>query len=94
MLIPRFSLRWLLAAMTVCGVLAYLLAQAIMGESWGIAISVALGSLLITAVIHVVVFVVAWGLGSMGQETRKKRAASPFATHTPPPQILPPSDPL
>src|SRR5688572_30365879 len=45
MLIPRFSLRWLLAVMTICGVLAYIVSQAVMGRPWGIAVSVALGAL-------------------------------------------------
>ena len=49
MLIPRFSLRWLLAATAVCGVLAYVLSQAVMGQAWGIAVSVACGALLLTA---------------------------------------------
>ena len=93
MLIPRFSLRWLLAATTVCGVLAYVLSQAVAGQAWGIAVSVACGTLLLTAVVHAVVFVMAWSVASLGTGARRSRATSPFAMHVTPPQLLPPQDP-
>jgi hypothetical protein len=92
MLLPRFSLRWLLAATTVCGVLAYVLAQAVRGQAWGIAMSVAAGALVLTAAFYAVVFVIAWGAAAVGTGMRKKRATSPFAMHVAPPQILPPQE--
>ena len=92
MLIPRFSLRWLLAAMAVCGVLAFILAQAVRGQAWGIALAVAGGSLIVNALVFAGVFIVAWSIASLGSGARRKRATSPFATHVTPPQILPPQD--
>jgi hypothetical protein len=93
MLIPRFSVRWLLAATAVCSVLAYVVAQAVMGQAWGIAASVACGALLLTFLVYVAVFVVAWGIAFLGASRRGRQATSPFAAHVPPPQILPPQDP-
>ncbi len=93
MLIPRFSLRWLLTATAVCGVVAYVLSQAVMGKAWGIAASVACGALLLTAAIHAMVFVVAWSVASLGTGQRRSRPTSPFALHVTPPQLLPPQDP-
>lgn len=93
MFLPRFSLRWLLAVVTACGFLAYLLSQAVMGQAWGIAVSVALGAFALTAIMHAMVFVLAWGFASVGAGVRKSRASSPFAVHVAPPQILPPQDP-
>jgi hypothetical protein len=94
MLLPRFSLRWLLAATTLCGIVAFVLAQAVRGDAWGIAVAVACGALLMTALVFASVFIVAWSIASVGTGVRKARATSPFATHTPPPQILPPHDPV
>lgn len=93
MLIPRFSLRWLLAATTICGLLAYVVAQAVRGEAWGIAVSVVGGAVIMTAVVFAMVFIVAWSIAAMAMRARKSRATSPFATHVAPPQILPPIDP-
>jgi hypothetical protein len=93
MIIPRFSLRWLLGVTTLCALLAYVLAQAIRGQAWGIAISVTVGALLFTSLVHAVVFLLAWGIASAGTGIRRTRATSPFATHVAPPQILPPVDP-
>lgn len=94
MLIPRFSLKRLLIAVTVSGVMAYVLAQAVRGSAWGIAVSVALATLVATAGLYAVTFLLAWGISRVGVRARKRHAASPFATHTPPPQILKPRDPL
>jgi hypothetical protein len=92
MLIPRFSLRWLLAVMTLCGLLAYVVSQAVMGKAWGIAFSVAIGALLVTAIVYALVFILAWGIASIVSGSRKRRASSPFATDTAPPQIVPPQE--
>lgn len=94
MLIPRFTLRWMLATTAVCGLLAFVLSQAVAGRPWGIAISVAIGALFFTAVIYAMVFLASWGIAFLGLRARKRRAMSPFATHTAPPQILPPQDPV
>jgi hypothetical protein len=92
MLIPRFSLKWLLALMTVSGVVAYVLAQAVSGKAWGVGVSVACGALVLTGLVHAVVFVLAHAVAQIGG-SRQSRATSPFATHVAPPQILPPQDP-
>jgi len=60
MIIPRFSLRWLLALITVCGGLSLILSYAFQSHSWAIATIVGLGSLLVVVALHAVAFSLAW----------------------------------
>lgn len=93
MLIPRFSLRWLLTVTTVCGVLALIFSQAVNGSAWAVGFCWALAALTVNFLLFVAVFLVAWGGLQLIVMRRAKRTASPFATNTPPPQILAPPDP-
>ncbi|MBC8356007.1 MAG: hypothetical protein H8E66_28860 [Planctomycetes bacterium] len=94
MLIPRFSLRQLLAITTVSSLFCYIIAMATRGHQWAIAITLAISSLLLTLVIHAIIFSVAWLLTLFGGSFSKQRVAvSPFANATPPPQLVtPPED--
>lgn len=94
MLIPRFSLRQLLAIMTGSALFCYVLAMATRGHQWSIAISLALSSVLLVFVAYAVVFAIAWVLTLIGGSFTKQHAAtSPFANAAPPPQfITPPED--
>jgi hypothetical protein len=52
------------------------------------------GSLALTGFLYAAVFCLAWGAAAGGRLlTRRSTAASPFAMHTPPPQLLTPHDP-
>lgn len=66
MIIPRFSLRWLLALLTVCGGLSLVLSYAVREQPWAIGISVALASLLVLFALHGATFSVAWLLTQLG----------------------------
>jgi hypothetical protein len=94
MLIPRFSLRQLLAITTASAIFCYLLAMAARGHQWAIATSLAISSVLCALLVYVAVFAVAWLLTMVGgMLTKQNVAASPFATAAPPPQfITPPED--
>ena len=94
MIIPRFSLRQLLAITTASALFCYLLAMATRGYQWAIATSLAISSLLCALVVYAAVFAVAWLLTLVGGLLTKQRVAtSPFANAAPPPQfITPPED--
>lgn len=89
MLIPRFTVRWLLALMAVCALLAFVISLAVGGQLWAMAMSLAVVSVLVVLILHASIFCLAWGAAELWRlATNQRVAASPFATHTPPPQIL------
>ncbi len=94
MLIPRFSLRQLLAVTTACALFFYTVAMATRGHQWAIAISLAISSVLLVLVAYAGVFLVAWVLTLIGGLfTKQVVVASPFADAAPPPQfVTPPED--
>ena len=47
MLIPRFTIRWLLLLMTVSSFFFFILSFAVRGQAWAIAVSLSVGSLLL-----------------------------------------------
>jgi hypothetical protein len=87
MLIPRFSLRWLLGLTTLCAAVSLVLAAAVRRETWAIAMLAALASLGLVAALYVVAFLGAWLVAQTAGTRRRKRmrraAVSPFATQTP-----------
>jgi hypothetical protein len=81
MIIPRYSLRWLLALITVCGGLSLILSYAFQGQAWAIGFTVGLGSLAVVAALHAVAFSVAWlltQLSSIASGSPKSQGQSPF----------------
>lgn len=95
MLIPRFSLRQLLAVTTASALFCYVIALATRGHAWAITISIAISSILLAFAVHAMVFAVAWLLALAGSLfTKRTVAASPFASAALPPQfVTPPEDP-
>ena len=78
--LPQFSLRLLLAVTTGFAMICSILAFAVRGESWAVAISVALGALAATLLIYAGLFALVWAfaqLGSTGKQDRG-RGESPF----------------
>ena len=71
MLIPRFSLRQLLALTTASALFCYVIAMAARGHQWAIAISLAISSVLLGLVVHAVVFVMAWLLTLLGRQVTR-----------------------
>lgn len=93
MLIPRFTVRWMLFVLSASGVFFLFVSLAIRGHDWAIGVSTALGSLLLTLLIQAVFFGAAWLLVSLLGFTRRRHLPkSPFAQQQPPPQWLPPME--
>jgi hypothetical protein len=84
MLIPRFSLRWLLAVMTVCAGVSLVLSIAIRGEPWAIGAAAAIGSVIVLSGLHVLGFLGAWSVSQIEELVLSRRRAEqgvcPFAT--------------
>lgn len=94
MLIPRFSLRWLLAVTSASGVFFLVVAQAARGSAWARGICVAA----LYLVVCLLFYVAAWGVAMILAKTRGTQSeplvvTTPFATAEPPAQIIPPEDP-
>jgi hypothetical protein len=60
MLIPRFSLRWLLGLTTVCAVISLVLSYAVRGQPWALGVTAGLWCLVIVALLYVGSFLAAW----------------------------------
>jgi hypothetical protein len=64
-LLPRFTIRALLAMLTVCAVAFLIVGTAYRGHYWAWGVTIALVSLLITALVHAGVFGVVWLLAQI-----------------------------
>jgi hypothetical protein len=94
LIIPRFSVRWLLILMAASAVGAFLVSLAVSGRIWAIAFSIALAGFMISVVFYAVSFLAAWAIAELWRFVfLRKTAASPFATHQPPPRLLRTEDP-
>ena len=65
MLIPRFSLRWLIGLITVCGVISLVLSYAFQGEPWAIGFAAGIASLAVLFALHASAFAVAYVLAEV-----------------------------
>ncbi|MCY2989728.1 MAG: hypothetical protein NTY19_17900 [Planctomycetota bacterium] len=93
MLIPRFTIRWLLFVTAVCGVFFAIVASALRQHVWAMAVSIGVGSLVLAFLCYGASFGVAYVLTSLlGVLHRVPRGGSPFAGVAPPPQIIPPDE--
>ena len=95
MIIPRFSLRWLLALVTVCGGVSLILSYAFQGSAWAIGLLVGLGSLLLVLLLHASAFSIAWLLTQLsymaaGRSSPGAGDDSPFGGDSP---FAPPARP-
>ena len=80
--------------MTVMGMFFLLVSVAVKGEPWAIGLSVALASVVLLVLVHSAAFFVAWVMSEVfGLLMNRDVPESPFATHKPAPQIIPPTGP-
>lgn len=95
MIIPRFSLRWLLALVTVCAGLSLVLSYAMRGEPWAIGIAVGIGTLLSIFVLGAFMFCIAWLISQVLSSGKgwRYQGESPFATVESEASSLPPPEP-
>jgi len=90
MILPQFSLRFILAGMTVLAFLALIVSYGLQGSGWAVGIAFGLLSGLIILIAHALMFGVAWCFSLVRdlRETSRERTArltapqgrSPFAT--------------
>jgi hypothetical protein len=79
MLIPQYTIRWLLGVMTVCAGLFSILALGVRGVIWAAAVSIALGSLVILMLLYALLFALIWGVAMAVPRWGAPRAGrSPF----------------
>jgi hypothetical protein len=65
MLLPRFSIRALLAMLTVCALVFLIAGMAARGEKWAWGVTIGLASVLVTALAHAAWFGVVWLFAQM-----------------------------
>jgi hypothetical protein len=92
MILPRFSLRWLMLATAVFAVLSVIASRAIQGNALALGFTVALGS----GVFLLLLFALAFGFASLLRMLlmpRDDRGSSPFGESVLPQQVIvPPQD--
>ena len=91
MLIPRFSLRWLLLLTTVCAVFSLIIRFAVQRQHWAVAIVTSVATLVCAMLVYAGLFSLAFLLFQLYRFIRPlSTPTSPFAADTLPPQIIPP----
>jgi len=84
-LIPQFSIRWLLAVTAVCAVIFSIVGLGVRGSAWAAAVSIGIGSLVILMLIYGLLFAVVWVFSlttrSLGR-SRGRAAGSPFKSES------------
>ena len=79
MLIPRYSIRWLLGLTTFSAVVSLVLSQAVRGQAWAIGVVAGLWTFVILAIFYAVAFVVAWLIDQVATHRQSRDAgSSPF----------------
>ncbi|NQU24618.1 MAG: hypothetical protein HQ567_25325 [Candidatus Nealsonbacteria bacterium] len=84
MLIPQFTIRWLLVLTAVCGVAFSLFGLAVQGKPWAIGVSVGIGVVAIALLVQAGAFAVVWAFSSITAPLRVRQGRvgrSPFAAH-------------
>lgn len=81
MLIPQFSIRWLLGVTALCAVAFSIVALAVRGQQWAIGVSAALLALVVLALVHAGLFCLVWVFaGLIGRSGKQgEPVSSPFA---------------
>ena len=91
MLLPQYTIRWLLILTAVCGGFFLMVTSAIEGQIWAAAITIAAAGLLLTLILHALLFAAVWAISLPMERLRAdEKASSPFAGDAPPPQIIEP----
>ena len=94
MLIPRFTIRWLLMLTTVSAVFFLIVTCAVRGDAWAVSVSLGVVSLAVAFLVYGAFFGFAWLVASVVSVFREGPSRkTPFATAEPPPQIIPPEQP-
>jgi hypothetical protein len=65
MLIPQYTIRWLLGLTTVCAVICSIFALALRGSSAAAAVSIAILALVVVALVHIALFALVWAFSAI-----------------------------
>jgi len=83
MLIPRYSLRWLLGLITFSAVVSLVLSYAVRGAPWAVGVAAGLWSLVLVGLSYVMAFLAAWlidqSLATLRSRSSRIKGESPFA---------------
>ena len=94
MLIPRFSIRWVLAFTAVCAFFSFIVAHGIGGQHWATAITAATALLVSCFLLFAVTFVLAYGLARATPALRSiESPKTPFASNDQLPRQVVPKNP-
>ena len=94
MLLPRYSLRWLLALITVSGAVSFVLSFAFRGRDWALGVSAGLGCLALLMGLYTLTFLAAWAISQIENaiwRLRGDKGSSPFAVNPPASPFGPPA---
>jgi hypothetical protein len=84
MLIPRYSIRWLLGLTTFSAGVSLVLAHAVRGQAWAIGTAAGLWTLVVVAIFFVVAFLCAWLIDQVFiRRAGTSTGVSPFAGSSP-----------
>jgi len=80
MLIPRYSIRWLLGLTTFSAGVSLVLAHAVRGQAWAIGTAAGLWTLVVVAIFFIVAFLCAWLIDQVfTRRAGPSAGVSPFA---------------
>jgi hypothetical protein len=77
MLIPQFSLRWMLAVITLLAVVFLVVSRAVQGSAWAVGVSAAVLMLAVVMLVHGGLFFLIWLVSLMN--ARRQRSAAAMA---------------
>jgi hypothetical protein len=93
MLVPNFSIRWLLGMTTAAAFFFLVVNFAIAGQTWAYCAATAIVFLMLAFVFYGIMFFFAFWLTQVTRFAQPKpKPTSPFATDSLPPQIIAPVD--
>ena len=90
-MLPRFTIRRLLAVVTGCAILFTIAGTAMRGQFWAIAFLIAFGAVVAGFLVYAAVFAVVWMFAEFAAVIQgRPKGTSPFADSRPPPQFIRP----
>jgi len=76
-LVPRFTIRTLLAILTVCAIVFVMVGTAYRGQYWAWGVTIGLVSLIVTALVHAAWFGIVWVFARMPASRPLTEVATP-----------------
>ncbi|MFP6693990.1 MAG: hypothetical protein VB875_13285 [Pirellulales bacterium] len=80
MLLPRFTIRWILGLTLVCALLLLILRASIAGSAWATGVSAAIGFVIVTLLVHGLCFGLLWLASQIFFRPQDARRQTPGTT--------------